>query len=107
MADQDRNYQDECGDHGYHNSSGDPCGRPAGWGTDFDSGACRHHRGTSADGSSHEKNQNAQRHGLHSTPEYLLEDLDDTHLDTYHATFEALCTRYQEIHGSEPDFAAK
>ncbi|ADJ14490.1 hypothetical protein [Halalkalicoccus jeotgali] len=54
-----RNYADECGDHGGTNSRGDPCGRAAGWGTDFDSGKCRKHRGTSPDGSSHEGNQNA------------------------------------------------
>jgi len=63
----ERQYEDECGlDHGGHNSSGEPCGRPAGWGTDFDSGKCRHHRGTSPDGSSHEQNQNATTHSLHA-----------------------------------------
>lgn len=66
---------------------------------------CRMHGGKGS--GAPDKNQNARSHGLHSTPEYLLEDLDDSHLDTYHATFEALCTRYQEIHGSDPDFAAK
>ncbi|RQG93743.1 hypothetical protein [Natrarchaeobius oligotrophus] len=59
MAESDRNYENECGDHGGRNSSGDPCGRPAGWGTDFEDGKCRHHRGTNADGSSHEGNTNA------------------------------------------------
>jgi hypothetical protein len=59
MADGDRNYQNECGDHGGRNSAGDPCGRPAGWGTEFDDGKCKHHRGTSADGESHAGNGNA------------------------------------------------
>ena len=45
----ERNYEDECGDHGGTNSAGDPCGRPSGWGTDFGSGKCKHHRGTNAD----------------------------------------------------------
>lgn len=58
-----RNYADECGDHGGRNREGEPCGRPAGWGTDFDSGKCRNHRGTSPDGSSHEGNENAVKHG--------------------------------------------
>lgn len=96
-----------CGDHGGTNREGEPCGRPAGWGMDASSGKCKHHAGTSPDGSSHEGNQNARTHGLHSTPEYLLEDVDEKHLDTYHATHEALCTRYEEFHGFEPDFAAK
>jgi len=48
-----RNYSDECGDHG---GDGGDCGLAAGWGTDFDSGKCKHHRGTSPDGSSHEGN---------------------------------------------------
>lgn len=56
----DRNYEDECGDHG---GDGGECGLAAGWGTDFDSGKCRFHRGTSPDGSSHEGNQNATKHG--------------------------------------------
>lgn len=56
---ENRNYADQCGDHGGTNSRGEPCGRAAGWGTDFDSGKCRQHRGTSPDGSSHEGNNNA------------------------------------------------
>lgn len=53
----ERNYEDECGDHGDHE-----CGLAAGWGTDFDSGKCKFHRGTSPDGSSHEGNENAADH---------------------------------------------
>lgn len=63
---QERNYDDECGDHGGVNRNGDPCGRPAGWGTDFDSGKCKNHRGTNADGSSHEGNDWAAKHGAWS-----------------------------------------
>ena len=96
-----------CGDHGGTRTNGEPCERVAGWGTPDDTGRCKQHKGTSPDGESHEGNQNARKHGLHSTPEYLLEDLDDTHRDTYHATFESLCSRYERIHGYEPDFAAK
>lgn len=87
-----RNYADECGDHGGTNSSGNPCGRPAGWGVDADSGKCRQHRGTSPDGSSHEgndfakgndggapaeHNQNAAKHYGYSMAEHLKEHLDD------------------------------
>jgi len=59
----ERNYADECGDHG---GKGGECGLPAGWGTDFDSGKCRHCRGTSPDGSSHEGNDWAATHGAYS-----------------------------------------
>jgi hypothetical protein len=57
---------DTCGDHGGTNRDGDPCGQPAGAGTDFDSGKCKHHRGTSPDGSSHEGNNHAATHGAWS-----------------------------------------
>ncbi len=43
-GEKERQYEDECGlDHGGRNSAGELCGRPAGWGTDFDSGKCKHH----------------------------------------------------------------
>lgn len=68
----ERNYQDQCGDHGGNEGT---CGLPAGWGTDFDSGKCKHHRGTNADGSSHEGNQNAMSTGVHSDPVNLFDHL--------------------------------
>jgi len=55
-----------CGDHGGTNRRGEPCGQPEGWGTDFETGKCRNHRGTSPDGKSHEGNQNARKHGAFS-----------------------------------------
>jgi len=57
---------DTCGDHGGTNRAADPCGQPAGYGTDFDDGKCKHHRGTSSDGSSHEDNDWASTHGAYS-----------------------------------------
>lgn len=91
------------------NRNGEPCGLVAGWGTDTDSGPCKFHGGAGGAGGDKgapEGNQNARRHGLHATPEYLLDDLEDTHLDTYYALHEALCTRYEHRHGGAPDFAA-
>ena len=64
----------DCGDHGGTNRRDEPCGKPEGWGTDFDSGKCRHHRGTSPDGSSHEGNQNARKHGAFS--DHFRSDLE-------------------------------
>jgi hypothetical protein len=52
-------------------------------------------------------NQNATRHGLQATPEYLVDHLDEHHHDHLVATFEALCTRYEQVHGREADFAAE
>lgn len=67
----ERNYEDQCGDHGEHE-----CGLAAGWGTDFDTGKCRFHRGTSPDGSSHEgENNPAYEHGAFS--EHWQSDLTD------------------------------
>jgi len=91
----ERNYNDECGDHG---GGDDNCGLAAGWGTDFDSGKCRHHRGTSPDGASHEdnnfaegnsggsapeNNQNATTHGIHADPANVLDDLAENNPEAY------------------------
>ena len=59
----EHSYENACGDHGGTNRHAEPCGRPAGWGTDFDDGKCKHHRGTNADGSSHEGNNFAAKTG--------------------------------------------
>lgn len=85
------------------NREGEQCGHPEGWGTDNETGPCKFHGGAS----DNTGNQHARKHGLHSTPEYLLTDLSERHLDTYYATHEALCTRFEEVHNYEPDFAAK
>lgn len=69
-----RNYDDECGDHG---GNGGDCGLAAGWGTDFDSGKCKFHRGTSPDGSSHEGNDWGATHHAYSqsfVEDFLRED---------------------------------
>lgn len=66
-----------CGDHGGTNRHDEPCGRTAGWGTDFEDGKCRQHRGTSPDGESHEGNDWAAKHGAYSESfmsDFLTED---------------------------------
>ncbi|MFD1515654.1 hypothetical protein [Halomarina rubra] len=88
---EDRNYADECGDHGGTNRDGDPCGRAAGWGTDFDSGKCRQHRGTSPDGKSHEGNGNAITHGATADPTNLYENLTGAQAEWVDAKVEAYC----------------
>lgn len=103
MADRERNYADECGDHGGRNSSGGPCGRPAGWGTDFADGKCKHHRGTSPDGSSHEENANAVTHGAYADENTLYDEVfSDREVDLVDWIFEDYYELYQHKHGVEP-----
>jgi hypothetical protein len=72
---------------------------------DFD--YCRNHKGVSDDGSSHEKNDNAQTHGLHTSAEVFFANADQHHLDTYYGVHEALCDRFERAHGREPMFHDK
>jgi hypothetical protein len=90
MTDDTRNYADECGDHGGNEGS---CGLPAGWGTDFDSGKCKFHRGTSPDGSSHENNGNAETHGLTADAEKWFERHRDDVGDEVRLLVESWMTR--------------
>ncbi|QLG63094.1 hypothetical protein [Halorarum salinum] len=91
MEERERNFADECGDHGGTNRHGEPCGRPAGWGTEFDDGKCRNHRGTSRDGSSHEGNTNAATHGAYA--ESFVEDfLTDDEIERVEQAQELLGT---------------
>lgn len=67
---------------------------------------CRNCGGEST-GPKTEGNQNAQKHGLYSTPEYLKEHFSEQQEDRYIAYFEALCSRYERRLGQEPDAFAK
>lgn len=116
-----RNYADECGDHGGTNRRGEPCGRPAGWGVDADSGKCRQHCGTSPDGSSHEGNQNAvgndggapegnqnaQTHALFSDHDGYFHDLDEPEQEWVFDFTNDLLDRYRTVHGKDPDMFDK
>ena len=96
----ERQYDDECGlDHGGTNRHGDPCGRPAGWGTEFESGKCRNHRGTNEDGSSHEGNGNAITHGVTADPLNLYTHLDDNAKEWV----DGLADGYNKILGFDED----
>lgn len=49
------------------NRNGEPCGHPEGWGTENDSGPCKHHGGAGGtNGDSHEGNDWAAKHGAYS-----------------------------------------
>jgi len=82
-----------CGDHGGTNRHGEPCENEAGWGTDFDSGKCRFHRGTSPDGESHANNDNATTHGAFK--EHFRSDLTDAEADA----IDDLVAHLEEIAG--------
>jgi len=85
---------------GAETRDGSPCQRPP-----MDNGRCYHHGGEST--GAPEGNQNNQKHGLYSVPEYLKKHFDESQEDRYTAYFEALCSRYERLHGKEPDAFAK
>lgn len=74
---------DTCGDYGGTNREGDPCGQPAGYGTDLEDGKCKHHRGTSPDGESHEDNDWAATHGAYSAS-FVEDFLTDEEIERVH-----------------------
>ena len=67
---------------------------------------CHHHKGLQ-EGQAEAGNQRATKHGLYALPENLKAHFSQTQEDRYTAYFEALCTRYNQVHGQEPDALAK
>lgn len=69
------------------NRNGERCGHPAGWGTDNDTGPCKYHGGLGGDVGDErgapEGNQNATRHGIHSDPANVLDDLAENNPKAY------------------------
>jgi len=69
------------------NRDGEPCGHPAGWGTDNDSGPCKFHGGVGGDVGDErgppENNQNAATHGIHADPANVLEKLEEEQPGAY------------------------
>jgi len=68
---------------------------------------CHHHKGMASNGVPEEGNQRAQKHGLYSVPEHLKKHFTESQEDRYIAYFESLCSRYERLHGQEPDAFAK
>lgn len=105
--------EETCGDFGGRRNDGRECGRPSGWGTPESSGKCRECKGTNPDGSvpdnhgAPENNTNSQTHGLHTSAETFFANAEAHHLDTYYAVHEALCSRFEAMHGREPMFHDK
>jgi hypothetical protein len=95
---------------GASNRNGDPCGLPAGWGTDHPGeGRCKHHGGAGGDvgdpGGAPEGNGNAQKHALHADRGLLYERLSDDRQQLVDEWEAALIERYKTFHGRDPDRA--
>jgi hypothetical protein len=106
--------EETCGDFGGRRNDGSKCGRASGWGTPDDSGKCKECKGVKPDGSVPDDhgapvgNGNATSHFAFRKPEYLQDDIQGTQYeDLFIASFEALCTRHEEIYGEEPDYFAR
>lgn len=82
------------------NQNGERCGHPTGWGMDGDAGPCKFHAGTSADGQSHERNQNAVTHGLYAEHNTFYQKvLDDALRALVDNIFSDYVDSYRERHG--------
>lgn len=92
-----------CGDHGGHKKNGEPCGYVAGWGTDFEDGKCKKHRGTSPDGSSHENNGNAAKHNRRADKSKLWQRMNPDRKELWEAVKQAQIDRHKERHGDDPN----
>lgn len=87
------------------NRNGEPCGHPAGWGTDNDEGPCKFHGGATEGAGAPEGNGNAQKHGLHADRGKFYARLDEAKQARVDELEGALIERYEEFHGREPDAA--
>ena len=63
-------------------STGEPCRKPAGWGTDHPGeGRCKFHGGCNTGPKDNSGNKNAQKHGAYS--KVIRDNLDDEELEIY------------------------
>ena len=88
-------------------STGDPCQRPAGWGTENDEGRCKFHGGRGGDigdsGGAPEQNTNSVTHGAYAQANpYYTEVLNDEMRALVDAVFEEYMRRYRAKHGGDP-----
>ena len=100
--------EETCGDHGGRRNDGSPCGRAAGWGTDFDSGKCRECRGTNPDGTvpddhgAPEGNDNAARHEMYAERNAYYQRRDEREQALIDEIYQDYREEYERRHGREP-----
>jgi len=82
-------------------STGDPCQRPAGWGTDSSSGRCKFHGGAST--GAPKNNGNAEKAGLRSDPKKYKARQSESEEDWIRSVRESILDRMR-TRGREPDF---
>lgn len=89
--------QDTCG-RAKRDGSGEPCTRPAGWGTDHPGeGACKLHGGNAG---APEGNQNRTTHGLNADPKKYFEGLPDDQQEYIRDVASAIEDRLRANQGS-------
>lgn len=89
-----------CGDYGGHRKDGEPCTYVAGWGTEFEDGKCKKHRGTSPDGKSHENNDHAVTHGLYAEENnFYTKVMTEEQQTLCDQIFQDYCTQFRERNG--------
>jgi len=90
------------------NRQGEPCGHPAGWGTDNDTGPCKFHGGASEGGArdgagAPEDNTNAVSHGLFAQTNRFYQDvIGDDLRELCDAIFADYLNQYRTRHGDPP-----
>lgn len=82
-------------------STGEPCQRPAGWGTENDGGACKFHGGAS--NGAPKGNTNSVTHGAYADQNrFYTELLDDDTKALVDAVYESYHEAYTAQHGEPP-----
>lgn len=89
------------------NREGEPCGHPEGWGTENDTGPCKHHGGAGGNvgdpGGAPEGNTNSVTHGAYVEENaYYQQILDDDGRELVDAIFADYVEQYREMHGEPP-----
>jgi hypothetical protein len=83
------------------NNRDEPCGHPAGWGTDHDDGPCKFHGGASS--GAPENNTNAVTHGAYADCNTYYQEILDQQLQQFvDDVFADYVERYRELHGEPP-----
>lgn len=88
-------------------TTGEPCERVAGWGTDFEDGPCKYHRGTRPDGGNDggapTNNGNAAKTNKHADRSKLWHRLTDERKELWLEIRNAQIERHTKRSGEEPN----